>query len=331
MFQTIKIASYLTHHFVQHNLKHLLSSRLDWIWQMQCDKCRREVILFQEYSGQHLCKYHVEADVEAKAKYEIRRNRWMVPGDQIAVALSGGKNSSALLYFLKKLTADRRDIRLCAITIDEGIAGYSDPSSALQIARALDIECFTVSFQEAFGITADGIASKKGKGFSPAYCSVLRNFLLNRIASENGVQKIAFGETLDDGAVSVLKNILQGTPERFFGFEKTGWRKIPRIRPFISIPQKEVELYADLHLHGFNLSRSPYKNDRFHGDVETMLNDFTLRHPATKFALASLKKNLAGTCSSIVGLIPSCENCGEPGDTLCQGCRIINEVTADGT
>jgi hypothetical protein len=61
-----------------------------------------------------------------------------------------------------------------------------------------------------------------------------------------------------------------------------------------------------------------------------MLNDFTLRHPATKFALANLKKNLAGTCSSIADLIPFCEKCGEPGDTLCDGCRIINEVTADG-
>ena len=297
---------------------------------MQCNKCRRESILFQEYSGQHLCKHHVEADVEAKAKYEIRRNRWMVPGDHIAVALSGGKNSSALLYFLKKLTADRRDIRLSAITIDEGIAGYSDPSCAFQIARGLDIECITVSFREAFGITADSIASKKGSGFSSDYCSVLRHFLLNRIASENGVIKIALGETLDNGAVSVLKNILQGTPERLVGFKESGWRKIPCVRPFISIPQKEVELYADLHLHGFNLSRSPYKNDPFHGDVKTMLNDFTLRHPATKFALANLKKNLAGTCSSIAGLIPFCERCGEPGDTLCQGCRIINEVTADG-
>jgi uncharacterized protein (TIGR00269 family) len=298
---------------------------------MQCNKCRREAILFQEYSGQHFCKLHVDADVEAKAKYEIRRNRWMVPGDHIAVALSGGKNSSALLYFLKKLTAGRRDIRLLAITIDEGIAGYSDPVGALKIARAMDIECFTVSFQETFGMTMDSIASKKGTGFSPAYCNVLRHFLLNRIALENGVKKIALGETLDDGAVSVLKNILQGTPERLVGFDKTGWRKIPRIRPFISIPQKEVELYADIHLQGLSLSASPYKNDPFHEDVEIMLNDFTLRHPATKFALANLKKNLAGTCSSIAGMIPLCENCGEPGDSLCQSCRIINEVTADGT
>jgi hypothetical protein len=62
-----------------------------------------------------------------------------------------------------------------------------------------------------------------------------------------------------------------------------------------------------------------------------MVNNFTLRHPATKFALANLKKNLAVTCSSIAELIPFCEKCGEPGDTLCNTCRIINEVTADGT
>ncbi len=257
---------------------------------MQCNKCRRDAILFQEYSGQHLCKYHVEDDVEAKAKYEIRRNRWMVSGDHIAVALSGGKNSSALLYFLKKLTADRRDIRLLAITIDEGIAGHSDPMCAVQIARALDIECITVSFREAFGITADGIASKKGTGFSPTYCTVLRNLLLNRIGSENGVKKIALGETLDNGAVSVLKNILQGTPERLVGFESPDRREIPHIRPFISIPQKEVEMYADFHLHGCNLSHNPYKQDPFSGDVETMLNDFYPPSPCNKICTCQPEK-----------------------------------------
>src|SRR4030043_1868131 len=91
---------------------------------MQCDKCRKTAVLFQEYSGQHLCSQHFEADVEAKAKHEIRRHQWMSPGDHIAVALSGDSCSSALLYFLKKLTANRRDIRISAISIDEGIAGY---------------------------------------------------------------------------------------------------------------------------------------------------------------------------------------------------------------
>jgi uncharacterized protein (TIGR00269 family) len=298
---------------------------------MQCNRCRREAILFQEYSGQHLCKQHVEAAVEAKAKYEIRRHRWMIPGDHIAVALSGGQNSSALLYFFKKLISNRRDIRISAITIDEGIAGYRDPDCARGIAHALDIECIPVSFLEVFGITADEIAHQKGAGLSCTYCRVIKNSLLNRIAGERGVTKLAFGHTLDDGAVSVLKNILQGAPERLVGFERTGRGKIPRIRPFISVPQKEVALYAALHLKGCNQLCCPYKNDPFQGDAQTMLNDYTTRHPATKYALTNLKKNLTGVCGSIADLIPSCEQCGEPTDGECPSCRIIGEVITGGT
>ena len=132
---------------------------------MQCNKCRRNAILFQEYSGQHLCKQHFEADVEAKAKHEIRRHRWITPGDHIAVALSGDKSSSALLYFLKKLTSNRRDITISAISIDEGITGYRDPENAMRIAELLDTECIMGSFQENFGITVDEITHNKRTPF----------------------------------------------------------------------------------------------------------------------------------------------------------------------
>ena len=113
---------------------------------MQCDKCRKEAVLFQEYSGQHLCKQHFTADLERKAKHDIRRHRCLAPGDHIAVALSGDANSSALLFFLKKLTSSRRDIRISAIIIDEGIVGYRDPESATGIAGLSVTECIRTSF-----------------------------------------------------------------------------------------------------------------------------------------------------------------------------------------
>ena len=70
---------------------------------MLCSKCRRRAIIYQRYSGLHLCKAHFIADFEAKAKRAIRTHHWIIPDDRIAVALSGGKDSSALLFFLKKL------------------------------------------------------------------------------------------------------------------------------------------------------------------------------------------------------------------------------------
>jgi uncharacterized protein (TIGR00269 family) len=298
---------------------------------MQCDKCGRIAVFFQEYSGQHLCKYHFNADVEAKAKYEIRRHRWMTPGDHIGIALSGDKTSSALLYFMKKLTSDRRDIRISAISIDEGIAGYHDLRYAKRLADLLDTECIMGSFQEFFGISTDDITQLHGTARACMYCRVLRNFLLNRIAREHGITKLAFGYTLDDRAVSVLKNVLQGVPELTVISEGVARGIIPRIRPFDSVPQKEVAFYADFHINGCDHCRCPYHNNPFERDVYAMLNEFTIRHPATKYALLSLENNLAGACVSLTESVHICEQCGEPTEGICQSCLNIHEVTAHGT
>jgi uncharacterized protein (TIGR00269 family) len=298
---------------------------------MQCSKCSRTAVIFQEYSGQHLCSQHFDADVEAKAKHEIRRHHWLSPGDHIAVALSGDSCSSALLYFLKKLTSNRRDIRISAISVDEGIAGYRCLEDAMRTADLLHTECITGSFQEIFGITVDEIARTKGITLSCTYCRVIRNFLLNRIALKHGITKLAFGWTLDDEAVSVLRNLLEGNPDRLVRSERAVKGKISRILPFIAVPKKEVELYAGLHVGGHNQSRCPYANNPFEKDVKKMLDEFAIRHPATKYALLSLEKNLADACASMADLRSSCERCGEPADGICQNCRIIKEVATHGT
>lgn len=299
---------------------------------MQCSKCRRRAVFFQEYSGQYLCQEHFDGDVEAKAKHEIRRHQWMTADDHIAVVLSGDAGSSALVYFLKKLTSDRRDIRISAISVDEGITGYHCPEEVLRIAAMLGTECIIGSFRERFGMSLDEIAHLKGSTLACTYCRVLRNFLLNQIALERGITKLAFSHTLDDEAGSVLKNVLQGNPEILVDSEQTTRGKIPRILPFSTVPEKEVALYANLHVKEIIQSHCPYKDKPFEEDVEAMMNEFTIRHPATKYALMSLEKNLAGSCVSLSDSnYSSCERCGEQADDICQSCRIIDEVTAHGT
>ena len=296
---------------------------------MQCNKCRRDAVLFQKYSGQHLCEHHVEAYVEAKAKHEIRRNRWILPGDHIAVVLTGNPGSAALLYFLKKLTSLRRDIKISAIALDEGITGYHDTGTASWIAESLETECFTGSFLETFGVTLDEIAHRKGAGSSCMYCRVFRNFLLNRIAKDQGVTKLASAETLDDDAVYVLKHILGGTPEILIHTERN-FSIVPIIRPFITLPLNEVELYTGLHNLKYEHSTCPYMNNAIENDVRTLLNDFTLRHPATKYALHNLGIHINEECATMANTVSACEQCGEPADGICQSCRIISEETVHG-
>ena len=278
---------------------------------MQCDKCRKEAVLFQEYSGLHLCNQHFEADLERKAKHEIRSHHWLVPGDHIAVALSGDANSSALLFFLKKLTSSRRDVRISAIIIDQGIRDYRDPGIVKGIAGLSGTECIRVSFSERPGITLDGIAEREGVVHACTYCRAFRNSLLNEAAIERGVTKIALGDDLDDMSASVLINFLRGIPGTLIDEERTGTGKIPVIRPLGAIPKKEVELYAALHDGKYDKNWCPYQDNAFEKDVRKMLDDFTTRHPATKYALMNLEKNLKRTCFTNTDF-PSCEEWRDP-------------------
>jgi len=293
---------------------------------MQCSKCRRDAILFQRYSGLHLCEHHFNRDLEAKAKRTIREHRWIESGDTVAVALSGGKDSSAVLFFLHKLLSERRDVRLMAITVDEGISGYRDLERARAIADGMGVPLVTASFCDEYGITLDEIVARKGTGLSCSYCGVLRRALMNRIAREEGVTKFAYGFTLDDEAQSVLMNALRGDAGRLTRSMREVEGMVPRIKPFMRIPEREVALYAFLHVEGFDLAGCPYAGDALRGDVRGILDDYAYRHPATKYALVNLGESLREPERISGEGFRVCERCGEPCGRICRTCQVLDEM-----
>ncbi len=292
---------------------------------MQCSKCHRDAIVFQRYSGLHLCEQHFNRDLEAKAKRAIREHRWIESGDVVGVALSGGKDSSALLFFLHRLLHGRRDTRLMAITVDEGICGYRDPARARAIAERIGVPWATASFQEEYGITLDEIVDRKGTRLSCSYCGVLRRALMNRIAREEGITKFAYGLNLDDEAQSVLMNVLRGDAYRLTRPMQDVPGLVPRIKPFMYIPEREVALYAFLHVEGFDLAGCPYAADALRGDVRGLLDSYTYRHPATKYSLVNLGEALRRPDVPSEGF-RVCESCGEVCGKVCRVCQILDEV-----
>ena len=110
---------------------------------MQCSKCRDKAIIFQPYSGQHLCHEHFIMDFEAKAKRVIRVHRWMQPQDTIAIPVSGEPSDHALLFFIRKLIANRRDIRVMEIPATEetaGVLSVAQSAGATKIALSTPLE-----------------------------------------------------------------------------------------------------------------------------------------------------------------------------------------------
>jgi tRNA(Ile)-lysidine synthase TilS/MesJ len=270
---------------------------------MQCSKCHRDAMVFQSYSGLHLCGQHLVADVEAKAKKMIRAQGWFRPGDHIAVLLSGNQNSSALLFFLKHLTEQRRDIRISAITIADGTGDNRDISRTKKIAEALDTEVFEGLWQES-GILTSADTEKNLNTASLPLSKPPRSILIDRMAQQHGITSIAWALCLDDAAGVVLDSFILGNVDilvRGNSCKDT----ILRICPFISVTAEELSLYAALC--GNEQLPHPEPGDRLHKDTVAMLDNYTNNHPATKYALLNLGENLAGFPTGIAGIIHACE------------------------
>jgi uncharacterized protein (TIGR00269 family) len=299
---------------------------------IRCDKCSSKSIVFQKYSGMHLCHSHFEEDVHRKIRESLRETRIFANKAKVAVALSGGKDSATLLYVLKNLFSSRKDIELVAILIDEGIESYrhNTLAEAVSLAKRLEIPYVLKSFQKVFGVTTDEIASMGRSQATCSFCGVMRKTLLNRTARELDADALAIGHNLDDEAQTILLNYLRGDIDRLFRLQPRRMQAgmVPRIKPLKRIPEREISIYALVHqLCKFNSGSCPYIADAMRFEVKNLLNDLEDRHPGTKYSvLRSFKRILDLQPDSDFRTQP-CQNCGEPcSNGLCQSCKLLDQI-----
>jgi len=296
---------------------------------MLCSKCRRPAVIYQRYSGLHLCRTHFEADFDAKAKRAIRVHRWLSSGDRIGVVHRGERDSSALLYFLQKVMGRRRDVELLSISIDEGIRSYSDTSLARSFAEKMGVRHVASSFRGMFGLTFDDMASHGDSRQACSSCSTLRALCIERTARDEGVTRLAIGSNLDEEARSLFLTFLTGKAERIIHPPEHRGGPATWIKPFIYIPEREVALYASYHAEGGRCRRCPHASGGLSADIRSILGMYDRNHPSTPYALVNLGDRLSGLGEA--GLTHDrdsrqCTGWDEPVICSCRSCRMHDEV-----
>ncbi len=297
---------------------------------IRCNKCNNDAIIFQKYSGMHLCKKHFIEDVERKIKLTIRKHYNVKKNEVIAVGLSGGKDSSTTLYILHHIFGKRPDIEIVGISIDEGIKGYRSDTidSARKLTVELGIKHIVRSFKEEYSTTMDDIAPMQREKGACSYCGVLRKSLLNKVALEIGATKLAIGHNLDDEAQTIMLNHLKGDVSRMVRLAqpKALQGLVLRMKPLRQIPEKEVALYAYLHDLPMGFGGCPYAHEAMRREIRVILNDLEVRHPGTKYALVSGFDKVSG----ILGRefpqegLSTCSICKQAcTDSICQACRLL--------
>ena len=300
-----------------------------------CDICSHPAVYYDRNKGRHLCGAHLIADVEERVRSCIDRYDMIRHGDRVAVGLSGGKDSSALLVLLSKIIPDICNAGLLAITIDEGILGYREETvqSAVTLTKKLGVPHRIVSFESLYGSSLDTIL-KSDCHHPCTVCGIMRKKALSDIAREEGADSIATGHNLDDEAQSVLMNYLRGDLDRLIRRSSSringGFAR--RIKPFLEVTEKEVTLYGILNGVSGYLPECPYASSSLRSEVRSMQASLEYTYPGASLRLIQGRESLSEIIGKTAGegIIPRCRTCGEPcSGTTCQACRLLGEISGE--
>ncbi|MBR4944810.1 MAG: tRNA lysidine(34) synthetase TilS [Peptococcaceae bacterium] len=171
----------------------------------------------------------------SKVKQAVKQYNMIEPGDRVAVALSGGKDSLVLLWILHQLQQKSHlDFELCAVHID---CGWPDQNTQY-MQKLCSILSIPLSFENSF--IAQAISPDGNLIDNPcALCSRLRRGALLQWAEKNGCRKIALGHHLDDVVETVFMNLLHGGRYEVFSpridYEDRG---ISIIRPLVYLDEQ---------------------------------------------------------------------------------------------
>ena len=167
----------------------------------------------------------------ANKKFELIEN-----GDKIAIGLSGGKDSLALLCCLKEFQKHSKiKFDLIAILIDQ-TNGKTDYEKLQNFCTQIDIKLEVVNSQ-IFEIVFD-IRKEKNPC---SLCAKLRRGILNNTAKNLGCNKVALAHHLDDLIETFFLSLLyEGRLNTFKAKTYLSNTNITVVRPLIFTSEKSI-------------------------------------------------------------------------------------------
>ncbi|MCK5690067.1 tRNA 2-thiocytidine(32) synthetase TtcA [Myxococcota bacterium] len=166
------------------------------------------------------------------------------PGDRILLAISGGKDSWALLWALTEIQKSAPfHFDIVAYHLDQGIPGH-DSSTIDAHLKAVKVP-YEVEHQHTWERTVE--KTTKGKSYC-SLCSRFRRAILYKAAERHNCNKVALGHHRDDIIETLMMNIL------FSGQIKTMPPRLKAdngnhevIRPMAYVREEHIITLAEQH------------------------------------------------------------------------------------
>lgn len=200
------------------------------------------------------------------------------PGDRIAVGVSGGKDSMALLQMLAALREYYpKPFTVEAITIDLGFPGM-DFSPVEQFCEELDVP-YTIIKTQIKTVVFD---LRKEKN-PCSMCAKMRRGALNEAILSRGITKIALGHHYDDAVETFLMSLLYEARINCFQpmtyLDRTG---VTQIRPMLYIPEQSILHFAQRQTLPVVENECPADKTSKRHEIKELIFEMTGRYPELK-------------------------------------------------
>ena len=224
---------------------------------------------------------------KACADYSLSEN-----GDHILIALSGGKDSLALVELLGKraqIFVPRFKVTALHVRVKERayisdlsyLQSFCDEHKVPLLVRDTEIGEAAVSNQQS---AVSGLSAQRS---NPCFlCSWYRRKALFDTAQELGCNKIAFGHHKDDIVETLLMNLIfDGKFSTIYPKLQMDKMPLQLIRPLCLIEEKDLRRYAELRGYVRQKQPCPFEHESSRTEIKALVSQLEALNPNVRDSL----------------------------------------------
>ena len=295
-----------------------------------CQKCgSAEAEVHLKYARLHLCKKCFQEYYVQRVKRTVKEFKMFRENDKVGVAVSGGKDSAALLHSLRKAFPN---LKLVALYVNLGIPKYSEhcQEKAEALTEQLNIKLHVFNLKEETGVVLSDFLKTIYKRRICSVCGTIKRHAFEELAQRVNVKILATGHNLEDIVGIMLNN--------FFSRQ---WNQLVRlkpvlqpftsnltlkVKPLIKTPERESLFYCIYAKIPFREINCPYMHGTKTKENLEILETFSKRNPHFKHQALNTFLKLIPLLEEKIEkpkVVP-CKICGFPSiNGVCAYCKRI--------
>lgn len=219
----------------------------------------------------------------------------------VCVAVSGGRDSVALLHCLKRLEAESLRLRIIAANVEHGIRGEaskSDSKFVESLCKNLGVPLYS------FCVNAPEFAKSNGYTMEQS-ARILRYEIFDKLLNDGVCDYIALAHHLDDQIETVFMRIIRGTGVR--GLRAMSKINGRYIRPLLDFERSDIDAYVAEHSLNFVDDETNFDDSYTRNYLRREIAELKNRFPKLGDSVSRLVKNATEEDEFIEAQVPKIE------------------------